>query len=356
MENKTREKWKNSVEKLKNVNFWKDTELPSNKYTAMASFTEIINNNINEKGKCLNIDSNNTIASYICYPVISKSISYFTFSNWMYSILLFNLVGILCILYILFDYIHKSISILGALFWIIIPIILFLDSNITILKRIWLKTFRPWIHLYSSLLETIAFCDICGWDARTFIIFPAMLFNQINIINSDAVYFKLKSKYIPLIQIIMSICWKFIMIYCLRFNYFKNIYPRNMLVLSSTSNYNTSNYNTTNYNTTNYNTTNYNSTNYNSTETIFYLNNVSLFFTKSMSLFLILCGQAYFKIKHLNKLYFLHTNYTIKKNKEWNELTRMERIYKKESLNNQVNSIKKKIKFKHFLPIDEISI
>ena len=158
-----------------------------------------------------------------------------------------------------------------------------------------------------------------------------MLFNQINIINSDAVYFKLKSKYIPLIQIIMSICWKFIMIYCLRFNYFKNIYPRNMLVLSSTSNYN-------------------------STETIFYLNNVSLFFTKSMSLFLILCGQAYFKIKHLNKLYFLHTNYTIKKNKEWNELTRMERIYKKESLNNQVNSIKKKIKFKHFLPIDEISI
>jgi hypothetical protein len=324
METINKKKWKNSLEKLQNLNFWKDTESPSNKYTAIASFSEIINDNIIEKGKCLNINSNNTISSHICCNKVNKCISYFTFSKLMYSILLFNLIGILCILYILSDYTYTHISIIGTLCWITIPIILFLDSNITILKRIWLRTFKPWIHLYSSLIETIAFCDICGWDYRTVIIFPALLFNQINIINSDAVYFKLNSGYIPLIQIILSIFLKFFIIYCLRFNHFKNIYPRDIFILT------TNTYNSTN-----------NITSNKSTETIFYLNNVSLFFTKSMSLFLILCSQAYFKLKYKNRLYFLHTSYTIKKNKEWNTINRFNRIYKKQSLNEQVTNIKK---------------
>ena len=332
MDNNEDNMWKKSLNKLKNVNFWKDTELPSNRYTAIASFTEMTDNNIVKKGACLNINSDNTVASYICLNRISKAISTFTYSKYMYSIILFNIIGISCILYILFDYTHTNLVIIGAIFWILIPIILFLDSNITILRRIWLRTFRPWIHLYSSLVETIAFCDLCGWDLRTIIIFPAMLFNQINIINSDAVYFKLKSKQIPLIQIILSIFWKFFIIYCLRFNYFKNIYPRNMFVLTSTI----------------YNSTNITNSTINDdlTETIFYLNNVSLFFTKSMSLFLILCGQAYFNIRNKNKLYFLHTNYTIKKNKEWNIINRHHRIYKKNSLNNEVNNVKKMIETK----------
>tara|TARA_B110000902_G_C14224101_1_gene556311 strand:- start:348 stop:1361 length:1014 start_codon:yes stop_codon:yes gene_type:complete len=337
MDKINKERWHNSIIKLKNVNFWNDTELPSNKYTALASYAEIINGITIEKGKCMNIDSNNTISQYICCNCFSNIITKITNSKLIYSIILFNILGILCILYILLDYSYKSLSYLGALCWLVIPIILFLDSNITILKRIWLKTFKPWIHLYASLLETIAFCDICGWDFRTFIIFPAMLFNQINIINSDAVYFKLKTKSIPLIQIILSIMWKFFMIYCLRFGYFENIHPRNMIVLSSISN----------------NNTNMNNTN---TETIFYLNNVSLFFTKSMSLFIILCGEAYFKIKHTNKLYFLHTNYTIKKNKEWNIMNRNERIYKKQSLNKQVINIKQKIKTNNFSSIQNIVI
>ena len=223
----------------------------------------------------------------------------------------------------MFDYKYISISLVGTFTWILIPVILFLDSNISILHRIWMRTFRPWIHIYSSLLETIAFCDLCNWDYRTIVIFPAMLFNQIIIINSDAVFFKLSIKNIPLVQIFLSIFWKFIIIYCLRFNYFKNIYPRNIFELT------TSNTNITNSTHTN--------------EKIFYLNNASLFFTKSMSLFLILCGQAYFKIKHKSKLFFLHTNYTIKKNKEWNMMNRNQRIHRKNTINKQVSEFKNKL-------------
>ena len=331
MEKTNKQKWKESLNKLKNINFWNDTELPSNKYTALASYTEVVNGIKIDKGKCMNIDSNNTISNFICFKNFSKFISRITSSKLIYSILIFNIIGVFCILYILFDYSYKILSYLGALFWIIIPIILLLDSNISILKRIWFRSFKPWLHFYSSLLETIAFCDICGWDSRTIIIFPAMLFNQINIINFDAVYFKLKIKSIPLLQIFLSILWKFFIIYCLRLDYFKNIYPRNIIELSS----------------------GVNSSNPTQSE-IFYLNNVSLFFTKSMSLFLILCGQAYFKIRYNNKLYFLHTHYTIKKNKEWNILHRNHRIHKKQSLNLQVNDIKDKIK-NNFTSIQNIA-
>lgn len=330
---KGKERWKSSLSKINQVNNWKENDLPSSKYTALAAFSEIRNGKLVNKGKCLNIDSKNTISKKFCNAIISNKISNLTKSNFIYSIIFFNLIGIGCILSALFNYNHKHISIIGAIFWIVIPIILFLDSNITILRRIWCQTFKPWIHLYSSILETIAFCDLCEWDFRTLIIFPAFLFNQINIINSDAVYFKLNqcNNKIPLIQILLSITWKFFILYCLRSGYFYNIKPRNMILLAKQ---------------------------YNETDstTIYFLNNSSLFFTKNISLTLFLIGQAYFKCKHKNKLYFLHTHYTIKKNKEWNLIKREERIRKKSTLNNELLRIKEKISPKNIIFSKDIVI
>ena len=325
-------RWKTSISKLHKVNYWKDTELPSSKYTALASYSQIIKGKLVSKGKCINIDSKETIANKICFKRVSNNISKLTNSRFVYSILFFNIIGIFCILSALFNYNHKHISIIGAIFWIIIPLILLLDSNVKILRRIWCQSFRPWIHFYSSLLETIAFCDLCGWDFRSFVIFPAFLFNQINIINSDAVYFKLDNcnKKIPLIQIILSILWKLFILFCLRFDYFYNIKPRNMIILTS---------------------------NNNSTDnTIFYLNNASLFFTKSMALSLFLIGQIYFKCKYSNKVYSLHTHYIIKKNSEWNLINRKERILKKNSLNEELKSMKKLVKNRDFTSINDITI
>mgnify|MGYP006086902529 FL=1 len=328
-----KEKWKSSISKINQVNNWGETDLPSSMYTALASFSEFKEGNLVNKGKCLNIDSKNTIAKKFCNSIISKIISDLTKSSFIYSIIFFNLIGIFCILSAMFNYNHKHITIVGAIFWIIIPVILFLDSNITILKRIWCQTFKPWIHLYSSILETIAFCDLCAWDFRTFIIFPAFLFNQINIINSDAVYFKLNecNNRIPLIQILLSMTWKFFILYCLRFGYFYNIRPRNMIILTKQNNKTDS-------------------------TTIYFLNNVSLFFTKNIALTLFLIGQIYFKCKNKHKLYFLHTHYTIKKNKEWNLINRKERITKKSTLNNELSRIKDKISPKNVVSSTDIII
>lgn len=318
---KAKSRWETSLSKLHKVNYWKDTEAPSSKYTALASYSEIKNGKIINKGKCVNIDSKNTIAKKVCKKQVSENISKFTKSRMIYSIIFFNIIGIFCILSALFNYNHKHISIIGAIFWILIPLILLLDSNITILRRIWCQSFRPWIHFYSSLLETIAFCDLCAWDFRSLVIFPSFLFNQINIINSDAVYFKLDdcNKKIPLIQIILSFMWKLFILFCLRFDYFYNINPRNMLILTSQNNMT------------------------NSTNTLFHLNNASLFFTKSMTLSLFLIGQMYFKCKYSNKVYSLHTHYTIKKNSEWNLINRKGRIFKKASLDGELSNIKKLI-------------
>ena len=336
------EKWKTSLTKFQNINYWNDNELPASKYTALASFSEFKNGKITTSGKCLNIDTKNTISSIICCEYLDNKISQFINSKYIYSIVIFNIIGILCILSVLFNYNHKSITIFGAIFWIIIPIILILDSNITILKRIWCRSFKPWIHVYSALLETIAFCDLCSWDFRTVVIFPAMLFNQINIINSDSIYFKINNcnNNIPLVQILLSIIWKFFMLYCLRFDYFYNISPRNIIILTTNINSNVTNTNVTNTNVTN---------------NMFYLNNASLFFTKSMSLFVLLCGQAYFKCKYKNRLYFLHTSYTIKKNKEWNLINRKKRIFKQHSINLEISNIKKKLNGDDFISIEEIN-
>ena len=85
-------------------------------------------------------------------------------------------------------------------------------------------------------------------------------------------------------------------------------------------------------------TANYNGTN--NTDTIFHLNNPSLFFTKSMALSLFLIGQMYFKCKYSSKVYSLHTHFTIKKNGEWNLINRNSRIFKKASLDGELLNIK----------------
>ena len=140
------------------------------------------------------------------------------------------------------------------------------------------------------------------------------------------------NKKIPLIQIILSFLWKLFILFCLRFDYFYNIKPRNMLIL----------------------TANYNGTN--NTNTIFHLNNASLFFTKSMALSLFLIGQMYFKCKYSSKVYSLHTHYTIKKNSEWNLINRKQRILKKSSLNNELRDIKKIVNRNDFIAVNQITI
>ena len=72
----------------------------------------------------------------------------------------------------------------------------------------------------------------------------------------------------------------------------------------------------------------------------FYLNNISVYAGKSTSLIVLLIGQIIFRFRHPEQAYALRTNYTIKSNKEWNELNRSNRIKKKFCLKQKVKKIK----------------
>ena len=54
----------------------------------------------------------------------------------------------------------------------------------------------------------------------------------------------------------------------------------------------------------------------------------------------LLIGQIIFRIRHPDQAYSMRTNYTVRSNREWNNLSRNNRIQKKISLVNNVNEIK----------------
>ena len=151
-----------------------------------------------------------------------------------------------------------------------------------------------------------------------------MLLNQIMIINSDAVYFKRKNKKLILFKVIIAIIWKICMLFALRWGLFINMYPRKMFTLMIAPQE-------------------------------FYLNNISVYAGKSTSLIVLLIGQIIFRFRHPEQAYALRTNYTIKSNKEWNELNRSNRIKKKFCLKQKVKKIKEVLEIDVF-EIDFIEI
>ena len=127
-----------------------------------------------------------------------------------------------------------------------------------------------------------------------------------NIVNFDGVYFKREEKYIVIMKTLFSIIWKLIMLVGLRINYFENMHSRNMFIITIED-----------------------------THPI-YFNNVSLYVSKTISMIIFLVGSILFKLKHPQRAYALRTHYTIKTNREWNEINRQIRIKKKEKLKNSV--------------------
>jgi hypothetical protein len=61
-----------------------------------------------------------------------------------------------------------------------------------------------------------------------------------------------------------------------------------------------------------------------------------------------LCGQLYFRFKHRDKAYAIRTNYTIRSNKEWMKLNRNNRIQKKKSLVENVQTTTKVLELTKF--------
>ena len=308
-------KWKKASHKVQNVSHWKNQESTTSAYTAKAAYQIIRYPHVRElKGQCIDIDQKKTIIDLCCGEKTSifclkYSVNYFTKFIPIFINLFFYLIGyfLLCS--------KNSVSNVNfiGLVWLVVPIQNLLVANRDILWRIWRKSMLPYIQLYLSLIETYAFCDLCNWDNRICLVAPPLLFNQILIINSDAVFFKKENKKIIIIQIFASVFWKFCFVLALRFGLFQNLYPKDMFIIMINP-------------------------------ITVSLSNISVFTGKTFSMIFLLLGQIYFRTKNIEQLYSLRTHYTVKSNKEWNELNRQNRISRHQSLEDNVFKMRESLK------------
>ena len=307
--NNIKKTWIKNSHRVQEINHWKNTESETNVYTGKASFTEEINGKIINKGQCLNINKNNTVANTLCKKCNPNNLLFFfSYGKYKYILPILNFVISFLGIVILFGYMKKEYSVVDGFMWLFIPIHTILVLNKTIAKRLWGRSMILWIQLYLSVLETCALCDICNWDIRICIIGPPMLLSQLTIINLDGVYFDSKYKRISILHILVGIFWRISVLYGIRMGGFTQLRFRNLVLLSIHPNK-------------------------------FSMNNISLYVSKTSSMILFLFGQIYFRCRHPDQAYALKTHYTIRRNSEWNSINRQNRISKKESLKDDLRKI-----------------
>ena len=320
----SKKRWVDAGSKIKEVNNWKNTESHAYKYTARASF-EIIDDNY-KRGECIDIDRYENPSKKLCGEKISKCCV--NMAHKKHSKIITACINITCLswgILILYGLLPKYYSLIGLL-WLILPINISCASNNNLLWRIWRKSMMPYIQLYVSLLEGYCFCDLCNWDIRITAMAPPLFFHNLMIINSDAVYFKKKDKSIITVHLFIFLLWKIIIMFSLRFGYFKNIYQEDIFTIMVNKNESIRNNTFTSQN------------------DIVTINNGQLFFSKATSMVVLLIGQIIFRLRHSEQAYALRTNYTIKSNKEWNEINRKNRVSKRLTLDSDVKKTKEFLK------------
>lgn len=314
----SKKRWLEAGSKIKEVNHWKNTESDAYKYTARASF-EILDDHY-KRGECINIDSYENLSKKFCGEKMSKCCVKFAHDKYLKSTnICLNITSLSLGLLILLEYIPDYYSYFGLL-WTILPINIILTANNNILWRIWRKSMMPYIQLYVCLLEAYCFCDLCGWDKRTIIMGPPFFLYNIMVINSDAIYFKKNDKAMITINLIIFLFWKLIIMFSLRFGYVNNIYSDDIITIMVKEHRNVNNTIIS--------------------EDRVTINNSQLFFSKGTSMVMLLIGQIIFRARHSEQAYALRTNYTIKSNKEWNEINRNNRVSKRISLDSDVKKTK----------------
>ena len=301
-------KWKLVSHKVQDVSHWKNNELTTQCFTGRASFQVLQpGGKIKSRGECLNINQKNTLARKYFGENFSKSCLKLSHERYKYLISFLNIIKCVLTLLVLNGYFNLNHVYYISILWLFIPIHVLMIANVSILKRVWLKSFLPWMHLYVALIETYSFCSLCNWDLRTLMVGPPMLLSQLSITNYDAVYFRRENKIIITIHIIFALIWKMSILLGMRFNYFENIYVNKIVLLKTGTNN-------------------------------LYLDNLSLYASKTTSMMMFLFGQLVFRCRHPDKAYSIRTNYTIRSNKEWMDLNRKNRIQKKKTLKDNVEN------------------
>ena len=230
--------WIKASHSVQDLSHWKNSESTTRAYTAKASYRILLpNDKIQSRGECININQNDTVVKKCCGENISEILLNFNHKNYRYLNCILNSAACISGLLVLFGVIPTDWSYPIGILWMLLPIQIMLVANTSVMWRIWRKSMLPYIQLYVSVTETWAFCDLCDWDTRIYIAAPSMLFNQIMIINSDAVYFRPQNKKIILAQVVVSILWKVICVAALRFGLYPNMTPRIMFTIMTNPNF-----------------------------------------------------------------------------------------------------------------------
>ena len=294
--------WKKSSHRVQETNHWNNTESTTQAYTAKAAYKFINNEGIvKTTGQCVDVNSRYTLIHKCFTPKCAYRCLIFKNRRAAYVIEFINTFFMFIAISILFGYIDITYSYFVGGIWILYPITTLLLSNSQIMERIWLRSFLPWLQMYVSLCETYGFCDLCNWNRRICILGPPYLLCQFTIINSDSVFLRQSERWRITSQIITSMIFKIFILGSIRLGYIDDLHPRNFFLLTIKP-------------------------------TQFYLHNASLFMSKSVSMLCLLLGHLIFRFKHKDKVYSLRTHYTLKPNKEWNQINRQFRVKKKKSL------------------------
>lgn len=304
--------WVTGSHKVQNISEWKNNESTTLAYTGKATYKKLDKKGeVTCHGACIDIYQDDTMLKRFLkndrLNIFCMKLAHTRLKILMH---LLNVFLYVISIFVMTGGIDIYFSIPIGVLWLLIPIHIFSVLNYQVGRRIWRYSLLPWIHFSIALLETIAFCDVCQWDLRVLIVGPPMLLTQVNIVNFDGVYFKREEKYIVIMKTLFSIIWKLIMLVGLRFNYFENMRSRNMFIITIQDSH------------------------------PIYFNNVSLYVSKTLSMTIFLVGSILFKLKHPQRAYALRTHYTIKTNREWNEINRKIRIKKKETLKTSVKNMR----------------
>ena len=304
--------WITGSHRVQNISEWKNNESTTLAYTGKATYKKLDKKGkVTTHGACIDIYQDDTMLKK-CYKSDRLNIFCMKLAHTRLKILmhLLNVFLYVISIFVMTGGIDIYYSVPIGVLWLLIPIHIFSVLNYQVGRRIWRYSLLPWIHFSIALLETIAFCDVCQWDLRVFVVGPPMLLTQVNIVNFDGVYFKREEKYIVIMKTLFSIFWKLIMLGGLRFNYFENMHSRNMFIITIEDSH------------------------------PIYFNNVSLYVSKTLSMTIFLVGSILFKLKQPQRAYALRTHYTIKTNREWNEINRKIRIKKRETLKTSVKNMR----------------
>ena len=188
--------WVVGSHRVQNVSEWINNESTTLAFTGKATYNKLNKNGeIISHGSCIDIYQDDTLLKN-CVGSGKLNIFCMKLAHTRLKILmhLMNVFLYVISIFILTGYLDIYYSIPVGLLWLLMPIHIFSVLNYHVARRIWRYSLLPWIHFSIALLETIAFCDVCNWDLRVFIVGPPMLLTQVNIVNFDGVYFKKKVK------------------------------------------------------------------------------------------------------------------------------------------------------------------